>query len=218
MKLFNLESPLMRALAQCGDLIILNFVWIICCIPIVTIGAATTAMYSCYLNRSTESSTLRRFFHSFKINFTQSTILFGMELIGLLLVYANIRFYLSYSSNVSIVLQIAFMIPSVLILSVMGYIYPLQAHFDNTVKQTLKNAVLMCVANFPISILVLGINLMPLIIILIDVEFFLKISIIFILMGSTSIAFVNSFLLLKVFRRYLPSDEKNEQEGANLDE
>ena len=44
MKLFNLESPLMRALARIGDLIILNFVWIICCIPIVTIGAATTAM------------------------------------------------------------------------------------------------------------------------------------------------------------------------------
>ena len=159
MKLFNLESPLMRALARIGDLIILNFVWIICCIPIATIGAATTAMYSCYLNRSTESSTLRRYFRSFKINFVQSTVLFVVEIIGLLVVYANIRFYLSYLSDVSIVLQIVFMIPSILILSIMGYIFPLQAHFDNTIKQTLKNAMLMCIANFPFSLLILCINL-----------------------------------------------------------
>lgn len=215
MKLFNLESPLMRALARIGDLIILNFVWIICCIPIVTIGAATTAMYSCYLNRSTESSTLRRFFRSFKINFAQSTVLFVVEVVGLLVVYANIRFYLSYLSDVSIVLQIVFMIPSILILSIMGYIFPLQAHFDNTIKQTLKNAMLMCIANFPFSLLILCINLIPIIIILINVEFFLKISIIFILMGSTTIAFVNSFLLLRVFRHYEPSDEDIE-ERANL--
>lgn len=197
----------MRALARCGDLIILNFVWIICCIPIISIGASTTAMYSCFLNRSTESSTLRRFFRSFKINFAQSTMLFVIEVIGLLLVYANIRFYLSYLSDISMVLQVGFMIPSILMLSVMGYIFPLQAHFNNTIKQTLKNAVLMSVANFPISFLILGINLLPFIIILIDVEFFFKVSIIFILMGSTTIAFVNSFLLLRVFRRYSSSDE-----------
>ena len=95
----------------------------------------------------------------------------------------------------------------------MGYIFPLQAHFDNTIKQTLKNAMLMCIANFPLSLLILGINLLPIIIILIDVEFFLKISIIFILMGSTTIAFVNSFLLLRVFRHYVPNDEDVEQES-----
>ena len=136
-----------------------------------------------------------------------------VDVIGFLVVYAIIRFYLSYLSDVSIVLQIVFMIPSILILSIMGYIFPLQAHFDNTIKQTLKNAMLMCIANFPLSLLILGINLLPIIIILIDVESFLKISIIFILMGSTTIAFVNSFLLLRVFRHYVPNDEDVEQES-----
>ena len=100
------------------------------------------------------------------------------------------------------------MIPSTIILSVIGYFFPLQAHFKNNIKQTLKNAVLICIANFPISLLMLVINLLPLIILLINIEFFLKISIIFILMGGSTIAFVNSFLLSKVFGKYLPNYKK----------
>lgn len=213
MKLFSLDSPVMRFLTQCGDLIILNVLWLICCLPVVTIGASTTALYSCFLNRSTESSSVRRFFSAFKSNFRQSTVLLLIEAIGLLLVYVNIRFYLSYLSDISIVLQVVSMIPCMLILTVSGYLFPLQAHFANTIKQTLKNAVLICIAHFPISLLITVLNLLPILIILIDVEVFLKISILFVLMGGAAIAYVNSFLFQRVFRQYVPEEGIEEMDG-----
>ena len=44
MSFFNLDSPVMRFLTKVADLIILNILFLICCIPIVTIGAASTAL------------------------------------------------------------------------------------------------------------------------------------------------------------------------------
>ena len=100
------------------------------------------------------------------------------------------------------------MIPSILILTVSSYIFPLQAHFANTIKQTLKNAALISIANFPISVLITAINLLPIIIILVDVGVFLKGLVFLVIMGTTTIAYVNSLLLLRVFRKYVTDEDE----------
>ena len=47
-RLFHYDNPIFRAINTIGEIIILNFMWMICSLPIVTIGASTTAlMYSC---------------------------------------------------------------------------------------------------------------------------------------------------------------------------
>ena len=43
-KLFGLDSPIMQALSRLADLIILSFLWLVCCLPVVTIGPASAAM------------------------------------------------------------------------------------------------------------------------------------------------------------------------------
>ena len=43
--LFNYDNPVWRFIGKLGDLILLNILWIVCSIPIVTAGAATTAVY-----------------------------------------------------------------------------------------------------------------------------------------------------------------------------
>ena len=208
MKLFNIESPLMRFFTKVGDLILLNFLWILCCLPVITIGASTTAMYSCLLNRSIESSTVKRFFKSFANNLGQATILLLVEVVVFLLVYVNIRYYMNYLTESPIVMQVVLMIPSILILTVSSYIFPLQAHFANTIKQTLKNAALISIANFPISVLITAINLLPIIIILVYVGVFLKGLVFLVIMGTTTIAYVNSLLLLRVFRKYVTDEDE----------
>ena len=44
-KLFSPDSPAIKFLWKAADLIALNLIWLICCIPIVTIGPSTAAMY-----------------------------------------------------------------------------------------------------------------------------------------------------------------------------
>ena len=69
--LFNYDNPVWRFIGKLGDLIILNILWMITSIPIVTIGASTTALYYVTLKlvRDEDGYTIKSFFKSFRDNF-----------------------------------------------------------------------------------------------------------------------------------------------------
>lgn len=71
--LFNLDNPIWRFMGKLVDVFILTLLWAVCCIPIITIGPASTAVYYVTLKlvRDEESYTVRSFFKSFKENFKQ---------------------------------------------------------------------------------------------------------------------------------------------------
>ena len=86
--LFSINSPLWRFMDKALRLIWLNLLWFLCCLPIVTIGASTTALYSVTLKyaRDEEGYLTRSFFQAFRQNFRQSTIIWlVMAAIGILL-------------------------------------------------------------------------------------------------------------------------------------
>ena len=67
-KFFSLDSPFMRAMSRIADLMILNFLFILTSIPIFTIGAGLTALYTvCFrLGTDDEGSTAKDYFRAFK--------------------------------------------------------------------------------------------------------------------------------------------------------
>ena len=75
--LFDPESQIMQILSRFCDIVILNLVFLLTCIPIFTIGAANTALYDVVFRMDTdrEGKLLPTYFHSFRENFRQSTIL-----------------------------------------------------------------------------------------------------------------------------------------------
>ena len=77
MKIFDLDSPLMNVLNKMADLMWLNILTLICCIPVITAGAALTSMHYVALKivRNEESYITRSFFKSFKTNFRQATLI-----------------------------------------------------------------------------------------------------------------------------------------------
>ena len=86
--IFNYDNPIWRFIGKFCDIMILNVLWLICCIPVVTVGAATTAVYYVTLKlvRDEEGPTIRSFFKSFKENFKQATVLWLIMLaVGALL-------------------------------------------------------------------------------------------------------------------------------------
>ena len=75
---FNMmDNVVVRALSKLGDMICLNVMWLVCCIPVVTIGASTTALYTVMLKlvKNEEGYVFRGFLKAFKTNFKQSTII-----------------------------------------------------------------------------------------------------------------------------------------------
>ena len=76
-RFFNPDNPIMEFIAKIFDLILLNLIFIFSCVPIITIGASTSALSYVTLKmvRNEEAYIVRSFFKSFKDNFKQATII-----------------------------------------------------------------------------------------------------------------------------------------------
>ena len=81
--MFSIEGKFFGAISRLGDLVILNILFLACSIPIVTIGASITAMYSVTkkMAEEREGYILKSFFKAFKENFRQSTVMWLILLI-----------------------------------------------------------------------------------------------------------------------------------------
>lgn len=193
----------MRALGYFTDLVILNILWIICSIPIVTIGASITALYGFFLNESTESSVVKRFWSQFKSNLKKSTILWMIEAVLMAILIINVRFYYNNMGDGFSILRILFLIPAVILGVGIEYIFPLQSHFENNVKQTVKNSFLIGMAHFPTSFLILAIRVSPVVLALVDVGIFIRISPLLLMVGPSAIVNVSALLFRRVFQHYI---------------
>ena len=127
MKLFNYDSPFWSFMSRLADLIILNLLWIVFCIPVVTIGASTTAMYRVTLNmvRGEGSGVVRMFWDAFRLNLRQAVLIFLILLIPVLLVVYEFWMYLSGAVGQSMWLGLVFCCPSLILALVLAYVYPL---------------------------------------------------------------------------------------------
>ncbi|AYA98919.1 YesL family protein [Lachnoanaerobaculum umeaense] len=168
--LFNYDNPIWRFVGRIWDLFILNILWIVCSIPIVTFGASTTAMYYCTLKiaRDRDSGGIfSMFFHSFKDNILQSTIIWViMAIIGGILFF-DIRFFSVYAPiNNTVIKMIVFTITCFLIMLWMFiflYVFPIQAKFINPIKQTFKLALFMSVKHLVRTVIMLAGSIMILV-------------------------------------------------------
>ncbi|MGN0166574.1 MAG: YesL family protein [Acetatifactor sp.] len=155
MKLFNLDSPVMQALGKMADLMWLNILTLICCIPIITVGPSLTALHYMALKivRNEECYITRGFFKSFKENLKQGILIWLLMLI-VILVLAGDFFIMKYSGlEFGKFLQIVIIAVGVLFLFTAMFVFPVLAKFENTLWRTIKNAFLMSIMQFPKTIL-----------------------------------------------------------------
>ena len=107
-KLFNLDSPFMQFMNRVADLMWLNILFVICCIPVITIGPSLTAMYYITLKmvRNEESYITKGFFKSFRQNFLQATILWIMLLAILAVLFVDWRILIMQSGELPEILRL----------------------------------------------------------------------------------------------------------------
>ena len=100
--IFNSDSRLMRALSKLFDIGYLSIVFIIFCIPVVTMGAALTSLYYTTVKviRRDRGYVFQEFWHSFKSNFRQATILWVIELVVLVLLAYNLMVVTGFVSGI----------------------------------------------------------------------------------------------------------------------
>ncbi len=158
MSFFRYDGPLAQFLSKVFDLLLLNVLWFVGCIPIVTLGASTTALYSVLMKlvKNEEYTVLTPFLKSFKENFKQATIIWLMLLAAILVLGANL--FLCFfgaldGSFVKVIVLVIAMLLAVPVVFILLYVFPLQAGFYNPVKQTVQNALIIALSNLPKTLL-----------------------------------------------------------------
>ena len=198
--MFKLDSPLMNFLNKVADIMILNILFIVFSIPIVTMGASFTAAY--YMGfkmvKNEESYITKGFWKAFKENFKQSTIIWIIVLLIVAILFADYRIVLYSGISFGKWLAIAMVTVTVVVLMGVVYVFPLQARFTNTVKNTIKNSFLMSLSHLPTTIVLIAVYAIPVIIL-----YFIPQSLpALVLLACGGIIYLKSFFLLKVFKKY----------------
>lgn len=162
MKFFNLDSPLMKFLGRMADLMWLNLLTVICCIPIVTAGASITAMHYVCLKmvRDEEGYITKDFFKSFKANFKQATLIWLMLVAVILIIFFDYKCIPSMQSGKKFLFGVV-TASSVFVVITALYVFPILSHFVNTVKGTIKNAFFMSILALPKTALMIVITVSP---------------------------------------------------------
>lgn len=212
-----MDSGLMRFLTVVANLAILNVLFIVCSLPVVTLGASLTALNYVVLQmiRQEDSYIVRGFFRGFKQNFWQATI------IWLILLAAGVFLWLDYWSVsqyftglMRTVMLVGLTVLAVMWVMVFLYVFALQARYENTVKQTIKNALFMALLRLPYTVVLVLIDaLLPLLPV-----FFPQTApiVLFVWMvcGFAAVAYVGDLLVNRVFlKTFVEEREMQEQEA-----
>lgn len=152
---FAPDGPVASFLGRVADLVILNLITLLCCVPVITAGASLTAMHYVCLKmvRGEDAHYVRKFFRSFKQNFRQATLSWLIFLLVYAVTFTDVYLIRNNRNYFPSALSYMIVAAAFLVFLIMLYVFPLQSHFENSVGATLRNAVILSVTNLPKTIL-----------------------------------------------------------------
>ena len=192
--LFHYDSPLMRTLSFISDILILNVLYLLCCLPIFTIGAAQAGLYTgckVLMDKEDDSSPAAAFFKGFRTGFGSVTLAWGlMSLLLAVLIWLSVTAAL-LGANVWLMA-----LPVVFTAIFQCLIPAFHSRFSCTAMQLIRNAWFLLIAHPLRSIGVTALVWFPIVIVLVlDLYTAMSLTPIWLtLYFGTAFLFANSFL------------------------
>ena len=203
-RFLNPDNPGMEFIAKVFYLVILNLIFIFSCVPIITIGASTSALsYVTFkMVRGEDPYIWRNFWKSFRQNFKQGTLVWIFSI--LIFIFLGMDFYIINSQNTSLfaVVRILLWIVCAVALSVFLYVFPVISHFVCTTKQALKNALLMTFGHLPYTLMMLALAGLLLFLCSSSSKLFAMIVVLSGICGFSVVSFVYSIMFDRIFQKY----------------
>lgn len=213
--IFGPDSALFRFVERLVNLVLLNFLYLIFCIPIVTIGPATVALRYVTLKYAAneEERVWAPFIHSFKQNLKQGIALGTITTV--LGVFLALDLYWIYSLasagdvfNMFILVMVA--IACILYLMMTAYIYPMMARYDNSLKQMFRMAVVLAIRHLPATICLAIIAAAPIVLMFYTLGALILSLMFYFFIGFAAIAFLQDKLIHRIFLQYTPAETTDE--------
>ena len=208
--LFDPDSQIMRFLARLADLVILNVVFLFTCLPLFTIGAAISALYSVVFAMDTEreGKALSTYFRAFRENFRQGTAVFLVLLLFGAASCVNMSQFSGIGGGLGYGLFLLSMLVLILTVFTATFAFPLISQFRNTTGAMLKNALLLSLSHLPRAILAGVINAFPWLVMIVNLYAFLRLGVLWFALYFSAAAYYNSRILKKVFNALAENAEK----------
>ena len=204
MKFFSPDSQFAQVMTSVGEMMLLNLCWIIASLPLITIGAANTAMYTVMGRRlrGEGSGTIRPFFKAWCANLKMSTLfwipqVFVTASLGMILVLP-----------LPGLLKVLAVVLLILVTLVFSVIYPQIARFRNRWFAYLRNAIILLVLKLGQVLQNLLVFLVPVLLFLLAPMEFLQFGFIWILFGFSGLFYLSAEFMQKIL---LPLEELSEQ-------
>lgn len=145
--LFSPDNAVMQFITKLVTAVYLNILWLVCSLPIFTIGASTTALFYVTLKmaKNEEGNITQAFFHSFRENFRQGTIIWLILLaLGILLgIDGYVLYHMRFENIFWTICSAIFILVLAAYAIILMYIFPLLARFHNTTTAMLKNSIMI---------------------------------------------------------------------------
>lgn len=211
-RLFNPDNPVMQFISKIFDLIVLNLIFIISCIPVITIGASISSLY--YVNlkmlRNEEPYIFQGYVKAFRQNFKQATIVWLICL--LVIAFLGMDFYIINSQDTALfsIIRTALWVICALVLCIFIYIFPIISHFVCTTKQAFKNAVFMTIGHLPYTLVLLLLHGVVIYLFSHSVKTIAFVIVISGICGFSVVSFTACIIFDRIFKKYEPHEEPGE--------
>ncbi|MDO4338666.1 MAG: DUF624 domain-containing protein [Eubacteriales bacterium] len=206
---FNPEGPFFEFMNTLAAFIGLNVLFLITCLPVVTIGPALTALYTVTLQeaRKEHGYIFSTYLKAFKRNFPQSAAAFLLQMVLMLVFLFNAFFWGNQGTVTGNI--ILFVITVLLVILALSFLYtfPLLARFENTLKQTLQNSISIAIVNPRITLGLLAVQVVCVLLCAIVPQA----KIFMLLLGFSFLAYCNSLLFNKLFSSYESGENSKEK-------
>lgn len=216
MNLFSFNSWLSRFLYLVADIVLFHVLWIIFSLPIVSMGASTTALYYCCMKRirRDEGYITRNFIQAFKSNFKQATLIWLVILLSGAVLFTDLRIGMAVGGVIGRFMLISCSILLIPFFCTVLYIFPVQAKFENRIIDNLKNAFLMSLSNFKFTLFLIFI-IITFVLLTLTFPPFIGLMMI---SGMGIYAYLSSGIYVYVFRKYIPEELEEDSKATRIDQ
>lgn len=200
--LFSLESPIFQFLSRVGDLILLNVLFLLCSLPVITFGASLAALHkvSQDIAFDIDAGVVKPFFKAFAANFRQATVVWLVEIVIIVSLLCDLLLISTYFQGTPATVMYALLaVLAVLVVCVITYLIPLLVRYENSLKQHLSNAVVLWIIKLPKTVILVLLNLLPVLILLLSAQVFVQTLIFWVVIGFSFVSYIQSTILKSVF-------------------
>lgn len=207
--LFNLENPFMQFLFRVSDLIILNLIFMLSCIPVVTIGASISALHSVCLKivRGQESYMWQGFWKAFRQNFKQGTVLWIISIMIFFVIHMDFTILNAGDHPLFGYVKVALGSVTAILFSMFIYVFPIISHFKCTIRQAIKNSLFMTIGHLPFSILLVVMYGLIFFLATLNVKMLALVIAVATICGFSVVTLTACIIFDRIFKKYEPEQE-----------